>query len=384
MARPLRVFHLIESLRPGGAEMLLLTAVQRLDPNKVCSTVGCLFPPLDLKAQFEKAGAPIYHLGLDSRFDWRRGVWGLARLLRDLKIDILHTHLYYANIYGRISGWLARVPLVLTTLHSLDYTYQDTGRLSFKLRKIVDRVTAQCMNTAHVAVSKAVRDDYVRHMPLKDVQVLYNYIDCNLFPGEDGGARRIWREMLGYTEADFVLLNVGRLHAEKGQQYVIQAMEKILPSAPQVKLALVGDGPDDSLLKRLASEKNVAKAILFAGKQSDVKGMLAMADAFILPSHFEGLPIALLEAMAMELPVVASKVGGIPEVIEDGVNGLLVRPRDPGSIAEAVVSLYKEPRLRTMLGFRARKTIEQKFSSTVGVPQLEDLYFRLDRQRTAS
>lgn len=378
-AGPLRLFHLIETLRPGGAENLLLTTVQRLDPRKVFSVVGCLFPPLDLRPEFERSGAQVFPMSLHGHFDWRRGVIRLARILRTLRIDVLHTHLFYANFYGRLAACLAGFPAVVTTLHSSDYTHQETGRLSFKLRKIADRITARHVNSAYIAVSRAVRDDYQHHLGLADVEVLYNYIDAAMYTGDWSDDRREWREKFFCSEKDYILLNVGRLHWEKGQQFLIMAMEEILRSIPTAKLILVGAGSDESDLKVLATKRKVEGAVIFAGQQGDIRRFLAMADVFVLPSNFEGLPIALLEAMAMGLPVIATRVGGIPEVIDHGVDGLLIPPAYPHGIVEAVIQLHGDPELCRALRQQARLTVEQRFCVSVGIPQLESLYQRISK-----
>ena len=381
MTDAVKVFHLIETLGPGGAEHLLLTTVRALDRNKVVSSVGCLFPPLDLKPQFEDAGVPVYPMSLRGRLDWFRGVIALARLLRRIRPDVVHTHLFYANFYGRLAARLAGCPAVVTTLHSLDYTYQDNGRLSFRVKKIADRLTARYLTTAHVAVSEAVRDDFRRHLGLTETDVIHNFVDPRAHAALAPEERRAVRTTIGCSDKEFVLLNVGRLHREKGQQFVIVAMQQIVQAVPTARLVLAGDGPDEGELRALAAAHGVAHAVVFAGRRSDIRTLLAGADVFILPSNLEGLPIALLEAMATALPVVATRVGGIPEVVDEGVNGRLVPAGDSAGIADVVIEIYARPDQSQRMGRNARLTVEERFSVSAAMHRLETLYQGLARSQ---
>jgi len=377
MSDAVRVFHLIESLGRGGAEQLLLTTVRALNRDKVVSMVGCLYSPLDLQPQFEDAGVPVYPLALRGRLDWSRGVIGLARVLRRVRADVVHTHLFYANFYGRLAARLARCPAVVTTLHSADYTHQDTGRLTFRMRKTADRFTARYLTTMHIAVSEAVRDDYRRHLGLTDIEVVHNYVDPRRYGVPAPEERRATRAALGCSDEDYVLLTIGRLHWEKGQQFLVTAMKAIVQAVPAARLVLVGDGPDDARLRELAAAQGVEDAVVFAGSQPDVRRLLGGADVFVLPSNLEGLPVALLEAMAAGLPVVATSVGGVPEILADGVNGRLVPARNPDAIAAAVIGVHAQSDRGRSMGRSGRLTIEGRFSTPVAMPRLETLYQRI-------
>lgn len=374
---PLRVLHLIDTLRPGGAERLVLTTVKHLDPERFTSVVVTLFPPLDLKEDLERLGVLVHYLGLRGPLDWRRGVLALAGLLWQYRPDILHTHLLYANFYGRLAGLLTRVPSIVTSLHHLDYTHWTSDRLRFRFRKFADRTAGRLLNTSFIAVSQAVRDDYVRHFGLKGVEVIYNYLDLAEFAPPPVEAVEAARKEFRWTIKEFVLLNVARLDWEKGQRYLLLAMQEILKAIPEARLLIVGDGPQEESLRATARSLGLDDVVVFAGKRQDIPSLLGMADLFLFPSVAEGLGIALLEAMAAGLPVVASRVEGIAEVIEDGVDGIFVSPEDPQGIAEAVIRLRGDPRLGEDLGKRARQTVEERFSVSMGLPRLESLYLRL-------
>lgn len=378
--QPLRVLHLIDSLRPGGAERLVLTTVKHLDPERFMSVVVALLPPLDLKEDLERLGVPVHHLGLRGPLDWRRGILVLAGLLRRYRPNILHTHLPYANFYGRLAGFLARVPSIVTSLHSLEYTHWTSDRLRFRFRKFVDRMAGRLLNASFIAVSRAVRDDYVRHFGLKGVEVIYNYLDPVEFAPMTADDVEAVRSQFGWTSKELVLLNVARLDWEKGQDSILLAMPGILKAIPEARLLLVGDGPKEESLRTTARSLGLKDVVVFAGKRRDIQSLLGMADVFLFTSVAEGLGIALIEAMAAGLPVVASQVEGIVEVVEDGVNGILVRPEDTLEIAKAVVRLYAEPGLRCALGQQARLTVERRFSLAVGLAKVEALYESLVKE----
>jgi glycosyltransferase involved in cell wall biosynthesis len=371
---PIRILHVIDTLRPGGAEQLLLTNVRHLPKSRFESVVVALFPPLDLQAELAQCGVRVHCLGMRGRLDWWRGVVGLARLLRRHRIDAVHTHLACANIYGRLAAWLARVPAVVTTLHFCEYSNMDTARLRSRIRLAVDRVTSQRINSLFLAVSRAVMEDYRPFLRMQNVEVLYNSVDPDEFAPASDDVRQAARRALSLGERDFVLINVARLHREKGQEYLIRAMRGLSPSIPRARLVLVGDGPAEEYFRSVAREEGLKDEVTLLGSRRDIARLLAAADLFVFPSVAEGLGIALLEAMAMGKPVLATRVEGIKEVLEDGVNGLLVEPRDPSALAEAVLKLHADPMLRQALGAQARATVIERFSTGVGVRRLEAIY----------
>ncbi len=371
---PIRVFHLIETLGPWGAQQQLLTSVRALDSRVVTSFVGSLFEPLELRGAFEDSGATVVPLNLRGTYDWRRGIFALARELKSLRIDLVHTHLIFANLYGRLAARAAGVSAVVTTLHSPDYSYQDNGKWRFKLGKWIDRISVRNINAATVAVSSAVRADYARHLGLKDIEVLPNAVDLAQYRGDWRPLRRSQRAQLGYREDDFVLGSIGRLHREKGQHTLLRALATIQESVPHVKLVLVGAGAELENLRALARQKGVLDLVHFAGQQVDVRPFLAMADLFVLPSNLEGMPVSLLEAMAMGLPSVATRVGGTPEVLQNGATGLLVEPASVEPLAEAVIRLAHDPQERAAMSACALNVVQERFSAVQHGARLQALY----------
>lgn len=372
-ARPARVMHLIDTLRPGGAEHLLLTTVKHLAPARFQSIVVALSSPVDLEPDLECAGASVHVLGARRPLDGWRQILPLARLLRQYRVDILHTHLRFSNLYGRLAAILARTPAVVTSFHQPDYAYWPPTRWRQKLWMLADRLTAQRVNAAFIAVSRAVRDDYAQQFKLDGVRVIYNYLDPRQFPPSSSAAASASRREFGWTGGEFVILNVARLAQEKGQCHLLRAMFEIVRAAPEARLLLVGDGPDDAALRTICRDLGIEARVVFTGNRRDISALLAMSDVFVFPSLCEGFGIALIEAMTAERAVVASRTGGIVELLEEG-GGLLIPPGDAAAICEAVLRLRDDPILRARLGQQAHEVVSRRFSVDVGIPALEAVY----------
>ena len=371
-----RVLHLIDTLRPGGAEELVFTTVRHLDRHRFDPMVAVLGPPLDLMPEIESAGVPVAVFNVRGPSDWPRAIWNLARFMRRNRVDIVHTHLRWSNVLGRLAAVISRTPCVVTTLHHLDYTYWPAMSISARLWKAIDLLTAIAINDGLVAVSEAVRRDYVRRIAPRRVALIYNYLDIAAF-GQPVETRAAARHALGWCDEDFVLLAVGRLAPEKGHAYLVRAMAEILQTIPHARLVLVGDGPQDGPLKALADELGIAHRLSALGSRRDIRRLLTGSDLFVFPSTGEAFGIAVIEAMAVGLPIITTNVDGLAEIVRDGQDGLLVPHADAGALTAAVVKLFEDVPLRQALALEARAAVGRRFSVKVVLPQLEDLYWSL-------
>lgn len=364
--RPLRVAHVIETLGVGGAERLVTDVVRRLDRGRFESRVFPLDEPLDLRAEIESAGVAVDPVLAPPRRRPVACLRGLARRLRQFGPGLVHTHLYYGNVMGRIAARLAGGVSVVTTLHNPDYTFEARNTMLFRGRKILDRVTGS-RNAALVAVSRAVAEDFQRHMGWRNIRVVPNGVDLQAFaPAARGGAAAEW------PAPGLRLLSVGRLHPQKGHRVLLDAIGRAREAGTPLSLLVAGEGAERAALEAQAGALGLQGQVRLAGRR-DVHALLASADVFVFPSLYEAVGIALLEAMASGLPVVASRTGGIPEVVEDGVSGILVAPGDAEDLARALVSLDRDPERRRRLGAAARARAEA-FDIRVTVRALEDLY----------
>lgn len=383
MASPIRILHLIEDLGSGGAERLLYVNLSRLNRAYFDSRVCHLYdralywrqPILDL-------GYPVTSLGMTSLYDGGSGLWGLWRLLQQEPVDVIHTHLYGANLIGRVAARFRKVPII-SSLHNPDYesaVLQDNPALSpakLGLLRWLDRAACRLSRPEFVAVSEYVRQSAIQHLgiPAEKTRVIYNAVDVSYFQRTDESDVRL-RAELGISPQDPVLLCVARLDPQKGLRYLIEALPMLVENFPRLQALFVGGGPPlrREALQKLADDLGVGANVQLLGVQPDVKAYLSAADVFVLPSLYEGLGIVLVEAMAMGCACVASNVGAIPEVVADGQSGFLVQPRNPIALAAAISRLLEDQGLRGRMGMEGRRIVLERFNVEWNIHQLEALY----------
>ncbi|MGH9251902.1 MAG: glycosyltransferase, partial [Acidimicrobiales bacterium] len=265
----------------------------------------------------------------------------LRRLVRDRGIDVVHTHMPLAAASARVA-LPGRRPVFVHTEHNMWARYRRPTRWA-------NRVTYG-RNAAVIAVSDRVAGSIRSRVP---VEVVVHGIDASA-AHHGATARRSARRALGLDEHQPVVGTVGNFTAKKDQATLLRAVARLRHEVPDLMLVLVGSGPLEGDLRSLADGLGISAATFFAGSRSDVGALLPAFDVFALSSRFEGLPIALLEAMASRLPCVATSVGGIPEVVTDGDDGLLADPGDPDALSTAIGKLLADDGLRAAIGDRAQ------------------------------
>ena len=363
-----RVLTVVDSLRRGGAERLLVTTHAFLDRERFEPAVAVLYPPYDLASELRDLGVSVWTLDTSGPRDLLRALLRTRRVVRDFRPDLIHTHLFTSNVAGRLAA--GRIPVV-TTLHNPDYSFEDPGTLLFRLRKLLDRSTGRRFNRAFVAVSDAVRDDYLLHMGFAPIHVIPNYMDVADFAARVAEVdRELERRLLGLSEEDLLVLHVGRFHRQKGQDVLLRAFQEAHREEPRLRLMLAGDGEESPRV--LAGDLNLEDRVLFAGDVADPVRLYAAADIFAFPSRWEAFGITLLEAMASGLPVVATKTGGIPEVVGADVGQLVARGKVT-PLALALIGLARDKDLRLHRGEAARVRARE-FDARSGVERLAAVY----------
>ena len=351
-----RVLILTVGSGTGGAEHLIRMTAPRLVEAGYDVTVGALKEGRGAMADaLEAAGVPFVSFGGRARYDLR----ALARLRRALaagRYDIVHAHLFLANVAARVAGRLAGVPVVITSHHDTDVWMGAPHRL-------VERLSARWSDRV-VTCSEAVRRYAIeRHgLPAARVRTLRNAIDVPAaLPG--AAARRVAaRRDLGAGPNDILIATLGRLdEPKKGLAAFLDAAAIVAAAEPRARFALVGDGPARAALERRARAPGLAGLVVFAGERRDVQDVLSGIDIFVQPSLWEGFGLTVIEAMAAARPVVASRVGGIPEALRDGVDGILVPPADPAALARAILRLARDPELGARLGAAGRDRARGEF-----------------------
>lgn len=382
--------HLIEDLGPGGAERLLVVNLSRLDRSSFDGVVCHLYDHRSLhwRQAIVELGYAVVSLGMTSVRDLPRGVIRLSRLLTRHRIDVLHTHLFGANLVGRMAAAVAGIPVV-SSLHNPDYdpsVFVDNPSLSprkLRILRWLDRATCRLARPEFVAVSSYVKESAKRHLgiPAERATIIYNSVDTAAFvrSAETTASAERLRAELGLAGNDPVVLCVARLDPQKGLRYLIEALPAIVREYPRVAALVVGGGAAavKAGLVSLAERLQVRSHVHFLGPKADVRPYLELCDVFVLPSLYEGMGIALVEAMAMERPCVATRASAVPEVVADGVSGLLVPPANPAELAAAMCRLLADAGLRARMGAEGRRIACERFDVAQGIARLETLYRRV-------
>jgi glycosyltransferase involved in cell wall biosynthesis len=361
----INILYLFVTLPIGGAEEHLLTVIKNTDLGRYNPTVCCIREKGAIGEEIENSGFHLITLQRKSKKWDFRIVTDILRIIREREIQLIHTHLYHANMYGRIAAFIAQIPVV-----SSEHNAHSRCK---PVRRVINRLLAGKTNRM-IAVSRAVKDYIVSRDGIgpSKVEVIYNGIDIRHFTSSL--TKTTAREKIGVPADCFLIGTVGRISEEKGHIYLIDALRRAKDIVPDLRLIIVGSGPLELHLKKVVSDQDLDRSVLFAGFRRDVPDILKAMDVFAFPSLREGFPVALLEAMASCLPVVATPVGGIAEIIADGINGLLVQPRDDNSLAKAIITLYQNPALREALGLKARETVIEKFNAVTMVKNLDSVY----------
>ncbi len=364
----MNILHVFSTLPIGGAEDRLRTLLLNMDRDRFHPVVCCIGEKGVIGDEIESFGFEVISLGRmkHRRWDWRI-VRDLISIIRDRKIDLMHTQLYHANMYGRLAAFRAGVPVVITECNVYK-TYK------FK-RKVINRFLGKRTDRV-IAVSNSVRDYVLERDGLDPakVTVVNNGVDITRFKPATNQEKVEIRRSLGIDPDLELLGTVSRLSSQKGHTYLLKAFASTLEAFPDLKLLIVGSGSLEEELKREAAGLDLIDSVRFLGARRDVPEILKALDIFVMPSLWEGFPRALLEAMATGLPVVAARVGGVPDAIEDRVSGLLVEPTDVDGLADSVSAVLTDSALAMKLGNNAREVVEGSFSVSFMADNMARLY----------
>jgi glycosyltransferase involved in cell wall biosynthesis len=378
MPRKPHVLTLTDVVGRGGAEAVAEDLCLYADPDRFDRSLCVTRPTVHVAgadatlARLRDAGVEVVLLERRGRIDVRP----FGRLLSQLRtrpVDVVHAHKFGSNVWASLLGRAAGVPVVIAHEHTWSFEGQP-------LRRLVDRHVVARFADAVIAVSEADRRRMVAEvgMPQDRVVLIHNGIDG----AGDGDGERIRRE-LGLAPGVPVLIQTATLRPQKAVEVMIAATALLRTRHPDVRLLIAGEG-DTAGLQAVAAAHGVGDAVSLLGSRGDVADLLATATAGVLSSDFEGMPLAVLEYMAAGLPVVATDVGGLPEIVRDGETGFLVPPRDPEALAERVSQLLSDPALARDMGERGRRRQREEFSRDAMVAQVSELYRRLLRTNGVS
>lgn len=362
------ICHVIHALGVGGAEVLVRQMIQQMSADFRC-VVAVLDDIGAIGTQLQSAGIHVEHLrrqpGIDLKCAER-----LRAFADSQRADILHAHQCTPFFQAMLSrGLSGRRPVVFTE-HGRHFPDRPSRR-----RMIVNRLLLQRQDRI-VACGEAVRQALITNegLPAGRVEVIYNGADTSAFSQPTDDARERIRRDLGYSANDFVVIQVARLHQLKDHQTALRTIERVRSEIPQARLLFVGDGDQRQALQQTIDERQLSANVTLLGTRSDIADLLAAADVFLLTSISEGIPLTVIEAMAARLPVVATSVGGLPEMVQHGETGFLAGSGDDQCLATHLTTLAQQSSLRTQMGDRAAVVACSRFSLESMLNSYQNVY----------
>ena len=362
-----RITHIIKATGISGAERHLITMLPELDSESFDIYVIVLTEPKkpvdQLFLTLQQAGVKTERMIINRHADLYL-VIRLACRLRDLAPSIVHTHLLHADLYGTIAARMAGVPAVISSRHN-DDPFRARWPLSVVLR-IINKYTNR-----FIAISERVRTFTVKteKVPVSVVDTVYYGLTVDEHNRQTIDARAEF----GLSKGP-LLVCAARLTEQKGHKWLLQAFRSVVDQLPEASLLLLGDGPLRAHLEDTMLNLDLAQNVRFAGWRTDVMDILPSADLFVLASEWEGFGLSLLEAMSFSLAIVATEVGGIPEVVLDGETGWLVKSRDSDALAGSILAALRSPYKMLECGQRGKLRVQNTFSVQKMIFDTEKIY----------
>ncbi len=371
----IRILRIISNLGVGGVQKRMVSLLPKLNKERY-RIIVCSFKSGELRHCLEQSGISVKIIPRRFKFD-PVCIYRLCSIMKKENIDIVHTHCHKPNTTGRIAAKLAGVPVIIANEHNVD-TWKSNWQLS------LDKWLSAYSNKI-IAVSEAVKNFYMENANISadKFEVIYNGVDLDFWQ-KDITSQEVIAEKktkLGLLQGDKVIAAIGRLHLQKGYEYLLRAARKIIPRMRNLKFLIVGDGPMRDSLESLSERLDIKDNIIFAGKRDDIKDMLYLSDFSVVSSIREGFSNVVLESMACSRPVVATDVGGNKEIIIDGENGFIVPSRDDDALADRMLTLAGNEELTRKMGLVAKETVKN-FSLSQMKYKTEKLYEELMDKKT--
>jgi glycosyltransferase involved in cell wall biosynthesis len=367
----LHVSYLSAGLRERGYETILVAGSVSQGEQSMAYVAEELEVPVVTIPHLHREISPVRDL---------LATWRLARMMRVERPTILHTHTAKAGAVGRAAALLAgrsRPPIIVHTFHG-HVLRGYFGRFWTGFFRLLERLLARITDVL-VAVSPEVRDELVALgvAPASKFRVIRLGIELANRISPNGTAKAETRRVMGVPDNRFLVGWIGRMTGVKRTDVLLKGFRALRDEGVDAVLCMVGDGPDRSAVEELAGELGIVRDCLFAGYQEEVGPFFAAFDVFVLPSGNEGTPVTAIEALAGGCPVVATRVGGVPDVVEDGVDGFLVEPAAVQELAARLAELARDPELRTRMGAAGRERMQTRYAVDRLVDDIDRLYREL-------
>jgi glycosyltransferase involved in cell wall biosynthesis len=360
-----KVIHLVEDLKVGGLERVIAAIVTHCNKDRFKMEVWCVTSGGAIADELILKGIPVRIIGIRSYYN-PINIIRFAILLRKAIPDIVHTHGYFAGTMGRIACLLVGIRPVFHHVHS---TYTGFSNRNHFIEKVLSNTTAKV-----ICCSRAVAEFITKreHINPKRIAVVYNGIEKPLVTITD--INKI-KDEFKIKSTDKLVGTVASLTENKGHAVLLNAIPEIVVNHPTVRFLFVGDGPCRAALVDQVKRLGIEERVIFTGIRSDIGALISIMDVFVLPSRDrEGLPISIIEVMALSKPVVVSRIGGIPEAVSDGVTGILVQPKNPDRLSAAITALLDDPKKAEQFGKAGYHEFESKFTVNNMINNLQTLY----------
>lgn len=370
------IMHVVHGFGLGGMENGIVNLINGMDSNIFDFSICCLSKSGEAAKRIKRNDVEIFELHKKDGHDFF--LWGkLSRLFQKEKVQIVHTHNWGTLFDGVIGAKIARVPIIVHSEHGL--WYEDI--LHIKKRKLltqklifnfIDQITTVCKDLERTLIKlTGIKEEKVICIP--------NGVKLQRFDVEiDKGSKR--RE-IGIQENDIVVGIIGSLDPIKDHKTFLYAGVEIIKEFPNAKFLIIGDGSLKEELLSLSEKIGLGKRVLFLGQRDDIPEILKIMDVFISSSLREGMSNTILEAMAVGLPVIATKVGGTPEIVVDGKTGFLVCPANPKELAEGIIKVLKNPQQAKNMGKAGQEKVRENFSLNKMIKSYENLYKGLIKEK---
>ena len=368
-----KVFYLVDSLDIGGTETQAVELALRMPASDYDITLGCLRAEGPLLNRLQGSAVAVEEFHPKGGIDSPGGVYELLRLvayLRRNKFDVVHAHDLWSNLMGVPAARLAGIKAIVSSQRDLSHLEWYQGSRRVWLRRV------QNLSSVLLANATPIRDALIEedNFSPKKLRVIHNGVDTEKF---ERGKRDRQRLFPGAGDGALVVL-VGNMHTDvKGHPWLIAAAPAVVHEFPATRFVLAGDGAARPAFEQQVSALGLRENFLFLGRRSDIPDVLASCDVAVLPSRAEGLPNAVLEYMAAGLPTIVTRVGGNPELVQDGITGLLVPPEDSAALSQALLSLLLDPELSRRIAANGRRLATQDFSFDRLVREVDALYTEL-------
>ncbi|KPJ93751.1 MAG: glycosyl transferase family 1 [Gammaproteobacteria bacterium SG8_11] len=362
------ICFLITGLHFGGAETVVINLASNLKRRGWTVKLVSMMPPGERAEKLIANGIEVASLKMRRGVPDPRAVPRLVALIRKWRPSVLHSHMIHANFLGRFTRLFLSLPVLISTAHNIN----EGGRWRMLGYKISDFLADMTTNVSQAAVNRYID---IGIAPSNKICLVPNGLDTSVFR-PNAQTRQLLRNELGVGD-QFMWLAVGRMENQKDYPVMFQSLSRLKRDS-KARLFIAGKGPLEEDLKQLANKLNIEDKVTFLGLRKDIPKLMNAADAYVMSSAWEGMPMVLLEAAATGLPIVATDVGGNREVVIDGLNGLIVPPKNPEVLANAMKSIMAIPDSERMqMGKNGRAHVDENYSIERVVDMWENLYGRL-------